>query len=76
MSPNISGYLWEYWGNVFDEGDEIVGGLNDLRHGQVLQNLFGIGDDFPNLRLVEYQKNVRGALQDWSRSTNQLFPAM
>ena len=62
MSPNISGYLWEYWGNVFDEGDEIVGGLNDFGHGQVLQNLFGIGDDFPNLRLVEYQKNVRGAL--------------
>ena len=61
---------------VFDELDEVFHGLDDLGDGQVVEDLFAVPTQLPDLRLVEGDEHGRGSLQDAPGARDEAVPAV
>jgi hypothetical protein len=66
-------HLAEARAEVLEELHQVLHGLDHLGHRQVVEHLFALADDLAHFRLVEAQKQRRGALQDASGAFDQLF---
>ena len=59
-----SAHLAQARGEVSDELHQVLHGLDDLGHAQIVEDLLALGDDLAHLGLIENEQHIRCALQD------------
>lgn len=71
--PSSTTNLSEARREVSDELHQVLHGLDDLRHGEVVEHLLALADDLAHLRLVEAEQQGRSALQDAASTFDQFL---